>query len=40
MIEILLQGIAAKLRTVYSEEDVAVYTERVEQGANPPCFFL
>ena len=40
MTEILIQGIAEKLRTVYKEGDVAIYSERMEQGAVPPCFFI
>ena len=40
MTEEIKAGIAKQLRTIYTEEEAAIYTEKVEQGLKRPCFFL
>lgn len=40
MVNSIVLGIAQKIRTVFTEGDYSLYTEKVEQGLNEPCFFV
>lgn len=40
MVNNIVLGIAQKIRTVFTESEYRLYTEKVEQGFSEPCFFV
>lgn len=40
MVNNIILGIAQKIRTVFTESEYRLYTEKVEQGFSEPCFFV